>query len=35
MDTETYKKLQEIEARLTKLEKSEKNKEKNKEDNNK
>lgn len=33
MDTETYKKFQEIEARLTKLEKGEKNKEKNKEDN--
>lgn len=35
MDTETYKKLQEIEARITKLEKGEKTKEKNKEDNNK
>ena len=35
MDTETYKKFQEIEARLKKLEKGEKNKEKDKEDNNK
>lgn len=35
MDTETFKEIQEIKARLTKLEKGEKTKEKNKEDNNK
>ncbi len=35
MDTETYKAIQEIRVRLTKLEKGEKTKEKNKEDNNK
>ena len=35
MDTETYKMFQEIEARLKKLEKGEKTKEKNKEDNDK
>ncbi len=35
MDTETYKAIQELSARITKLEKGEKTKEKNKEDNNK